>query len=286
MRFLVLVTATFFVGIVSGGGIAVAGPKAGALQSEVAISIDPACLWPIIGGTMDPDAPPAPTSVPTTGCAPEGAKITKDEDGWVRLADEGVDGARRYTGLRLAQGMNDRVIALHAYDSGGGSGVFSSLVTGKLDTSNDWLTDIHSFGFGDRCNGGLAETHLATNGRLRATANMTPWDIMMSPLGDLPFEDQWTIGAQRFGAAFNEAPGCAICCSAVTREYEVDGVEMGEIGLRYLGSSDQRPTENPLGICLEEAVRDAAGADSLVTGSERDVLNPAIAACVLSANSN
>lgn len=281
-----MVTAACFVGMVNGVGSVVAGPKAAALQSETAISIDPACLWPIIGGTMNPDAPPAPTSVPTSGCAPDGATITKDEDGWVRLADEGADGARRYTGLRWAERMTNGVIALHAYDSGGGSGVFSSLITGELDVSNDQLTDIHSFGFGDRCNGGLSETYLTTNGRLRASANMTPWDIMMSPLGDLPFDDQWTIGAQRFGAAFNEAPGCAICCSAVTREYEVDGVEMTEVGLRYVGSSDQRSMENLLSICLEKAVQHAAGEDSLVTGSEREVLNPAIAACVSKANSN
>lgn len=286
MRSFVLAATVCCVGVVGGVTSVVAGAKTAAPQTETAVSIDPACLWPIVGGSMNPDAPPAPTSVPTSGCAPATATITEDENGWVRIADEGPEGESRYTGLRLAQQVSDMVIALHAYDSGGGSGVFSSLITGELDASKDRLTDIHSFGFGDRCNGGLAKTHLASNGRLRATANMTPWDIMMSPLGDLPFEDQWTIGAQRFGAAFNEAPGCAICCSAVTREYEVDGGEMDEVGLRFVGSSDQRSTENPLSICLEEAVRDAAGADSLVTGSERDVLNPAIAACVLSANSN
>jgi len=286
VRAFVLAATVCLIGVIGGVTIVFAGAKAVALQTETAISIDPACLWPIIGGAMNPDAPAAPTSVPTAGCAPAGATIVKDEDGWVRLADEGADGARRYTGLRIAQRMTQSMLALHVYDSGGGSGVFSSLITGKFDASNDRLTGIHSFGFGDRCNGGLVETHLAANGRLRVTANMTPWDIMMSPLGDLSFEDQWSIGAARYGAAFNETPGCASCCSAVTREYEVDGAEMREVGLRYAASRDQMITENPLSICLEEAVRDAAGDDSLLTGSERDVLNPAIAACVSSVNSN
>jgi|GEM_PF-6986562 len=284
MKSFVFATTICFVVMAGSATIVFAGVKTVGLQNEAAISIDPACLWPIIGGTMNPDAPPMPASVPTVGCAPATATITEDENGWVRLADEGPEGESRYTGFRLAQRMNNRVIALHAYDSGGGSGVFSSLITGELDASKDRLTDIHSFGFGDRCNGGLAKTHLAENGRLRAAANMTPWDIMMSPLADLSFEDQWSLGAERYGAAFNEAPGCASCCSGVIREYEVDGAEMREIGLRYVRSGDQN--WDPLSVCLAEAVRHAAGADSLVTGSERDVLNSAIAACVSSANSN
>ena len=286
MKSFVFATTICFVVMAGSAAIIFAGAKTVGLQNEAAISIDPACLWPIIGGTMNPDAPPMPTSVPTAGCAPAGATITKDENGWVRLADEGADGARLHTGLRIAQRMKQTMLALHVYDSGGGSGVFSSLITGNFDVSQHRLTNIQSFGFGDRCNGGLAKTHLTENGRLRVTANMTPWDILMSPLGDMSFDDQWSLGAERYGAAFTEAPGCASCCSAVTREYEVDGAEMREIGLRYVASSGHRPTENTLGICLEEAVRDAAGADNLVTGSERDVLNTAIAACVSSVNSN
>lgn len=268
--------------------VAVAGMKSVATAPHVSEELDPACLWPIIGGSVNPDAPPAPSSVPVSGCAPAGATLTVEEDGWRRLAFEGVGAfpERRYTGVRLVQEMADQAFAWHVYDNGGGSGVFSSLITGKLNPDGDRLINIRAFGFGDRCNGGLAGTSMGENGHLRATANMTPWDIMMVPFSRLPFDAQWAAGQERLGDAFFEAPGCAVCCSAaVSREYEIVGDEMREVGLRYSVLDDQQGSDNPFTTCLEEAVRVSAGADALVTPSERDLLDPAIAACVSRANS-
>ncbi len=250
--------------------------------------IDPACLWPLVGGSMNPDAPPAPTRAPLRGCAPEGAVLdAQDADGWRRLAyeQEGEFGERRFTGVRHAETLSDGALVLQVYDSGGGSGIFSSLLIGKPNEAATELTDVQTFGFGDRCNGGLVQTRLTANGRLRASANMTPWDVMMLPLESLPFEKQWAAGQERFGAAFDEVPACASCCSNVVREFEFDGIELKQVGVRHEPSISVAADRLPLTACLEEAVRQNADAGGFVADADMGQVADAVAACVPQFNS-
>jgi hypothetical protein len=274
--------------LMSGGSTGVvAGAKQTAPQSaDAQMEIDPACLWPVVGGSLNPDAPPTPSSVPLDGCAPARAELTSDEDGWRRLSFEDADdfGAQRYTGVRLAALEAGEIVALEVYDNGGGSGVFTSLVTGNLDEAVGRLNDIQVFGFGDRCNGGLAHVRQGASGQLLATANMTPWDIMMSVLPEASFSEQWAAGQSRFGDAFGAAASCAICCSGVTQEYELSGTELRQTGLRSVAISE-RTDDDPLSSCLVEAVQSSAGADDLVTQAEMALLDVAISQCALLANS-
>lgn len=249
-----------------------------------AVMIDPACLWPLLDVSVSPDAPQAPSQVTLRGCSPADAE-TEVDGGWSRVSlqrgepgDAGFE--RRFSGARLSHLSDDGWIALEAYDNWGGSGVFSSLVIGRITDDGKNLADIKVHAFGDRCNGGLAATRVELGGRIIANANMTPWDIMMVPLSDLPFDDQWQAGKSRFGGALGGAASCAICCSAVTREYVADRRgDLTPVGLRY-DPGVTPSSEDALGACLEEAVRQLAGPDALVEASEWAALGDLIDACV------
>ncbi len=246
--------------------------------------VDPACLWPVLDAALQPDASPAPDSIAVRGCAPAGS-LTLNEDGWARVAigdglpeDEGGVASRR-TGVRIAQVGSHLSLVLETYDNWGGTGVFGTLVTARLEHDGDRLGSLHAYGFGDRCNGGLAGTEITPDGLLRVRANMTPWDILMSVHGAEVLGD---MGDVPYGAVSGQAPSCASCCSAVRREYVVDARAgtMTEVGLRYDGQAASSMPDNPLVICLEEAVRRAGGADALVEGqAEGEVLLQVIAAC-------
>lgn len=257
-------------------------------QSQVALSdapevIDPACFWPVLSATLSPDAPSAPTHISLQRCAPTAAEEETDGD-WIRVSlqsgdPDDIDFERRFSGVRVAQVTDGGLLVLQAYDNWGGSGVFSSLVIGRLSDNGSKLQDVMVHPFGDRCTGGLAGTHMRPDGQLVASVNMTPWDILITPLSGLPSETLWDVGKARFGAAFGAAPSCAICCSAVTNEYVVSssgGVRA--VGLRYQPNDDPSP-EDPLTHCLEQAVQKAAGEDGLVGPSERDTLNGLIDVC-------
>jgi hypothetical protein len=243
---------------------------------------DPACFWPVLDAAFSPDAPDAPVSVPFRGCAPQGAEIEVDGD-WTRVTLQtgepgDADFERRSSGIKVALVVDNGALVLEAYDNWGGSGVFSSLIIGRV-ASPDALTQIRTYAFGDRCNGGVAGTRVEPNGRLIANANMTPWDIMIEPFADLPFETQWEAGKARFGAAFGQASSCAICCSAVTREYGPDDQgDLVPVGLRYEPGAAPS-SEDRLTVCLEDAVRQAAGADGLVEADEQAFLGTLIDAC-------
>ncbi len=245
-------------------------------------TIDPTCLWPVLDAALSPDAPDAPESVPFHGCAPKTAEIELDGD-WIRvelqIGEPGdADFERRFSGIKPTLVMDDGLLVLEAYDNWGGSGVFSSLIVGRVATP-DALTQIKTYAFGDRCNGGLAGTRVEPNGGFVANANMTPWDILMEPFAGLPFEAQWEAGKARFGETFGRASSCAICCSAVTREYEPDGQgDVTPFGLRY-DPGVAPSSEDALTICLEEAVRQAAGADGLVVADEQASLGALIDVC-------
>lgn len=253
---------------------------------EVLETVDPACLWPVLDTVFSPDAPDAPASVALQGCAPADAEIVLDGD-WNRVSlqrgEPGeADFERRFSGARAAHHSEEGWIAVEAYDNWGGSGVFSSLVAGRLAADGAALRDIKVHAFGDRCNGGLAGAAMNAGGRLTASANMTPWDIMIEPFADLPFEAQWEAGKARFGAAFGQASSCAICCSAVTREYRQDDQRgLVAVGLRY-DPGTAPSSEDALTVCLEDAVRQAAGADALVEAAERATLGPLIDSCAKS----
>lgn len=270
------------------GSDAVADESPAAGFVEVPDYVDPACLWPVLSVGLQPDAVPAPDQVAVQGCAPKGT-LTHDEDGWARVAIEGSvpDGGEgaspRRTGARIVQVGKHLSLVLETYDNWGGSGVFSTLVTARLDADGERLISLSAHGFGDRCTGGLAGTEVRPDGSLLASANMTPWDILVSPLDE---ETLWNVGSARYGAAFLETPSCAICCSAVTRDYVVDAVAgtMKEVGLRYAVRAASSMPDNPIAACLELAVRQAAGADGLVTGAQEADLEQAIAACVAIAN--
>lgn len=258
--------------------------KAAPASDEVkAVAIDPACLWPLLDVSVSPDSPEAPARISLVDCSPKDAETEIDGD-WTRvLLQRGEPGdtdfERRYSGARLALMSDEGRLALEAYDNWGGSGVFGSLITGRLTSQGAELSDIKIHAFGDRCNGGLGGTRIGADGDLIASANMTPWDIMIEPLADLPFDAQWEAGKARFGEAFGQASSCAICCSAVTREYGPDGQGgLVAVGLRY-DPGAAPSSEDTLTVCLEDAVRQAAGADGLVEAGEQAALGPLIDAC-------
>ncbi len=245
--------------------------------------VDPACLWPVLSAALSPDAPDAPSRIPLQGCAPAEAEEETEGD-WVRVSlQQGEPGdadfERRFSGIRAAQLTDDARLTLEAYDNWGGSGVFSSLVTGRVVSDGRELSEINVHGFGDRCNGGLAGTRVGTGERLFVSANMTPWDIMAIPLSDLDFDAQWAAGQERFGPAFGLAPSCASCCSAVTSEYELgaDG-SLVSVGLRH-NLTEASPLDDPLTLCLEQSVEQAAGNDGLVDKNEEADLSRLIDAC-------
>jgi len=251
-------------------------------------NIDPACLWPVLDAALTPDAHQAPGRVPLHGCAPEGSE-EETTDGWVRVSlqpsDQGeAQFERRFSGARVVQVTGQGRIVIETYDNWGGSGVFSSLVTGQLRERGDALTDIVVQPFGDRCNGGLAGVDIDSSGRLVASANMTPWDILVTPLADLPVDAQWDVGKVRFGRAFEEASSCAICCSAVTREYLVGPRgDLSNIGLRFDANTDAG-SDDPVAVCLGKAVEAAAGEDGLVSLSEHRTLDGLIDGCARDLN--
>lgn len=248
-----------------------------------AVMIDPACLWPLLDVSVSPDAPPAPSQVRLHGCSPAEAETEIDGD-WSRVSlqrgepeDAGFE--RRFSGARLSHLSDDGWIAVEAYDNWGGSGVFSSLIIGRITDDGKNLADIKVHAFGDRCNGGIAATRVESGRRIIANANMTPWDIMMVPLGDLPIDDQWEAGKSRFGSALGGAASCAICCSAVTREFVADiQSDLNSVGLRFDPGATPS-SEDALTVCLEGAVRQAAGADGLVEAGEQASLASLIDAC-------
>ena len=253
------------------------------LSASVPDIIDPACFWPVLDVAFSPDAPDAPSQIPLLGCAPEGAEIEVDRD-WTRVILQSggpgdADFERRFSGARIAAVLANGRISIQAYDNWGGSGVFSSLITAQLAPDGAALTDIKTHAFGDRCNGGLAGTAVEPDGRFVANANMTPWDIMMVPFTDLPFDAQWEGGKARFGEAFGQVSSCANCCSAVTHEYGSDDQgELVSVGLRY-DPGAAPSSEDALTVCLEDAVRQAAGGDGLVEAAEQASLEALIDAC-------
>lgn len=257
---------------------------AAAVSSEAgAVVVDPACLWPLLDISISPDAPEAPSSISLVDCSPDDAETELDGD-WVRVSlqrggPEDPNFERRFSGARSAYLSDEGWLVLEAYDNWGGSGVFGSLITGRLTSQGAELSDIKVQAFGDRCNGGLGGTRIGADGDLIASANMTPWDIMTEPLADLPFDAQWEAGKARFGEAFGQAASCAICCSAVTREYGPDDQGgLVAVGLRY-DPGAAPSAEDALTVCLEDAVRQAAGADGLVETAEQAALGPLIDAC-------
>ncbi len=254
------------------------------LSSEkTLVAVDPACLWPLLDASFSPDAPQAPNHVSLQDCSPADAEIVVDED-WNRVslhrgAPEDPNFERRFSGARVAYLSDEGWIAVEAYDSWGGSGVFSSLVTGRLAAEGAELRDIKVQAFGDRCNGGLAGTHTTPDGRLIARANMTPWDIMVAPFSDLPFEAQWARAKEQYGGAVGNAPSCAVCCTAVTMAHEVDPEgTITPLGLRYEAAPDL-PSADALTVCLEKAVQSAAGDDGYVDGGESAALAVQIGIC-------
>eukprot|EP00439_Symbiodinium_sp_Y106_P087948 s1_g484.t1 len=258
----------------------------GTLQASAeagSLSVDPACFWPVLDSAFSPDAAAAPTRVLLRGCAPADAEAEIEGD-WTRVSLQSgwtgdPDVERRFSGIRVAALSDDRRLTLEAYDNWGGSGVFSSLITGKMTSDGDALEDIRVHAFGDRCNGGLSGTSIGADGQVIAAQNMTPWDIMVAPFAGLSFEAQWAAAQERYGAALGNAASCAACCSSVTHEYEVrsDG-PIASIGLRY------RPREaassaDSLSECLEKAVGTASGDDDLVAADELAALAALIDGC-------
>ncbi len=247
------------------------------------VDVDPACLWPVLDASFSPDAPSAPNSVSLEDCAPADAETTIDRN-WARVSlqrgdPDAGDFERRFSGARVAHLADDGRLTIEAYDNWGGSGVFSSLITGEISADGTEMSEIKAHGFGDRCNGGLAGTHAGPEGRVIASVNMTPWDIMVAPFAGQSFEAQWAAAQERYGAAVGNAPSCAACCSAVTREYEVaaNGT-LVSIGLRY-SPRQAGPSDDPLSVCLERAVRDAGGEDGVVADDELGALSLLIDGC-------
>lgn len=248
------------------------------------LSVDPTCLWPVLDSAFSPDAVEAPSRVSLQGCVPADAETEIDGD-WIRVSLQRGDPStgdveRRYSGVRVSHLADDGRVTLEAYDNWGGSGVFSSLITGQIDANAEGLSDIKVHAFGDRCNGGLAGTSIGADGQVIAAANMTPWDIMVAPFADLPFEAQWAAAQERYGAALGNAPSCAACCSAVTREYEVaaEGT-LASVGLRY-NPRETLAAEDALSVCLERSVGEVAGAGGLVSAEDQAMLAALIDDCV------
>ncbi len=270
----------YFVEDHAGDGSSAALQASGEADS---LSVDPACLWPVLDSAVSPDAAAAPARVKLQNCAPPGAKIETDGD-WIRVSlqngrSDDPDAERRFSGIRVAALSDDRMLTLEAYDNWGGSGVFSSLISGRLSSDGEVLDGVKVHAFGDRCNGGLAGTSIGVDGQVRATANMTPWDILVAPFAGLSLEAQWAAAQERYGSALANAPSCAACCSAVTHEYEVGGDgTLTSVGLRQR-ATEAESSPDPLTACLEKAVRTAAGDEGLVADNELVALASLIDRC-------
>lgn len=165
---------------------------------------DPICFAPYL---MREDAMTTISLDPAT-CAPGHTATTQDFSpiegytgtGFYMGDDADARGMRpAFIAYRVLGDLPDGRIALELMGSGGGTGVFSSLLT--VTRKGNILRVVESVAGGDRCNGGLTDASVK-DGRLAYAINVTPYDFLN--LGTT--EEAPGI------AAYDDIPACAACC--------------------------------------------------------------------------
>lgn len=257
-------------------------PFSQASAEGASLRVDPACLWALTDGAMNPDAPPPPASVPVSGCAPVG---TLSEDGeWTRVAIEPTpenDYAARFSGTRVTALPEGDDLLIEAYENYGGSGTFSSLITARVSSDKMNLGPLHVHGLGDRCNGGLARADAGPDGKVRVRLQMTPFDLLAASMETSEVESQWDALIGRFGDRASSVPSCASCCTGVTAVYQAD-VETGAfdaVGYEADAVSATQMGDDPVAACIEKVVVSAAGTDSLLPLADARAMAVPMEAC-------
>ncbi|MEQ9519158.1 MAG: hypothetical protein RLN89_06930 [Parvibaculum sp.] len=254
-----------------------------------ALRVDPNCLWPVLRGSMNPDVPPPPASVPVLGCAPAGT--LKEDGAWTRLEiapteENGFDVL--YSGTRVTRlpesGTGTPYLAIDAYENYGGSGMFSSFVLARLSKDGLSLGPLHVHRLGDRCNGGLSRSLVVDAQKADVHIQMTPFDILLLTVADRSVASQWAAAVERFGPVSSEIPSCAACCTAVTSVYSADtsgGFE--QIGVQYTPATATQMSDSVVSTCLEAVVEVAAGEDGFLPIKEIGAMDAGIARCMADA---
>lgn len=129
---------------------------------------------------------------------------------------------------------------IYSINNTGGSGSFTLLMLVKrinLDT-----LEYKTFLGGDRCNGGIADVISDTNGQLKVSVNLTPYDI-------------YNPTAQKNTKlnAYDDLAACASCCTAKANyEVDKDKPKFKSISLNQVKSIDELPTQGSYQKCFNQ----------------------------------
>lgn len=165
--------------------------------------VPPFCLDKMLMG----EAQLPKVAIATCNTDPE-KKIIKTyrEDGWTktdyRISGEEGEYPAMTAMYRVIGDVADGT-ALEIYSATGGSGRFTSVVVVQVDGPD--LKLIHSFGGGDRCNGGVADAEIK-KGMLNYGLYITPGDFTTVAYGD----DQGIV-------AYEDLEASAASCFAIAR---------------------------------------------------------------------
>ena len=127
--------------------------------------------------------------------------------------------------------------------SGGGSGVFSSVLGLKRD--GDVLNIADVMGVGDRCNGGDTGTSKVTAEGVIVVTNITPYDLI-----SLPYED-----GTPYVEAYQEIDACAVCCvgEVSVLNGQIIQVDISEVYTTPSYSASQNP--DGMQACLDKLIK-------------------------------
>ncbi len=200
---------------------------------------DPLCFAPYL---MREDALKT-LSLDTANCAPSMTATHKDftpiegytGTGYYWNEDPEAQGMRPAFIAYKVLGETAKGLALELLGSGGGTGVFSTLITAKRDGNTLTVTDTVTGG--DRCNGGLSDAAVS-DGKLTYAVNITPYDFLTLGIETPP------EGLE----AYDDIDACAACCmgEALYEDGAFIGVQLPE---KFVAT--ERPAEQTKQICFD-----------------------------------
>lgn len=145
-------------------------------------------------------------------------------------------------------GLNEKFPVI-LYSNTGGTGNFSTLMSIKRE--GDTLKLVESIAGGDRCNGGVAQAIIDTDGALVYEQNITPYDMVV--LGGDP--ERPFLNSVK---AFDDLEACAVCCAgtAVFKNDQFTGVKLSSelaenIKNKYMSPI---PPEQEKQACFDKAL--------------------------------
>gem|GEM_PF-5775784 len=231
--------------------------------------LHPMCLealWHVGGGMEQDDDPgdrPPPVvdlatcragtaHIPITDRSVPGQPTTEDEFFDAERTDYSFQGPAGFFGYHLVGRTASGISIYSVEDSGGGTGLFSALLTVREDGRT--LNLVQVLPAGDRCTGGLESARLGADGKVRTKSYLTPADVGL-------------LMAEAAGHSAEEPPydtlaSCSACCFGL----RVDDVDPASGDTRLLGVTfDERPEvpdDDPSGACLVRAVTRTAATAS------------------------